>query len=71
MTTFRALVSMAQTVLRVRGQWHGGATAYADTERAVSDCAEAIRGDEWRDLITLDQIKSAIAELKRRWPAVA
>jgi hypothetical protein len=71
MTTFRALVSMAQTVLRVRGQWHGGATAYADIERAVSDCAEAIRGDEWRDLITLDQIKSAIAELKRRWPAVA
>jgi len=71
MTTFRALVSMAQTVLRVRGQWHGGATAYADIERAVSDCAEAIRGDEWRDLISLDQIKSAIAELKRRWPAVA
>ena len=66
MTTFRALVSMAQTVLRVRGQWHGGATAYADIERAVSDCAEAIRGDEWRDLVTLNQINAAIAELKLR-----
>jgi hypothetical protein len=72
MTTFDALVSMAQLVLRARGEWQMGATAYADIERAVSDCAEAIRGDEWRDLIMLDQIKSAIAELKlRATPAVA
>jgi hypothetical protein len=57
---------MAQIVLKARGQWQMGATAYADIERAVSDCAEAIRGDEWQDLITLEQIKSSIRELKLR-----
>ena len=66
LSTFQGLTSMAQTVLKARGQWHMGATAYADIERAVSDCAEAIRGDEWRDLVTLNQINAAIAELKLR-----
>jgi hypothetical protein len=65
MATFDGLVSIARVILRQRNQWHMGATAFADIERAVSDSAEAIRGEEFRDLVTLDMIHAAIAELKR------
>lgn len=33
MTTFEGLVSIAQTILRVPGEWHQGATAYADISK--------------------------------------
>jgi hypothetical protein len=66
MTTFEALVSISLMVLRHRGQWHGGATAFADIEVAVSDSMAAIRGDHWPNLVTLHDALMAIGELKRR-----
>lgn len=66
MTTFDALVNLAQITLRARGQWQAGATAYTDIDRAVNQCADLLRGDDMPDLVSLDVIKAAIAELKRR-----
>ncbi len=66
MTTFEALVSISQTLLRARGEWQGNATAHADIDRAVNQAADLIRGDDRPDLVTLDLIKMTIAELRRR-----
>lgn len=55
-----ALVTMAQTLLRVRGEWHGGATAFADIELAVSNVADLVPD------ATLNQKLCAIREIKRR-----
>lgn len=66
MTTFEALVSMSQMVLRARGEWHGGATAFSDIDRAVNDVADLMRGDDNPDLVSLDLINMAIAELRWR-----
>ncbi len=60
MTTFEALVSMSQTVLRQRGQWQGGATAYDDIDLVVNQCADLLP-EPTRNLCDM-----AIAELKRR-----
>ena len=71
MTTFDALVSTAQTVLRVRGEWQQGATAHNDIVIAVYRCAEAMQGDG-QLAVTRDIRQAAIAELKlRATPAVA
>ena len=60
MTTFEAIVSMAMLVLRQRGQWHGGATAYADIDLAVNQCSDLLPEGS-RNLCDM-----AVAELKRR-----
>jgi hypothetical protein len=73
MTQFEALVSMAQTVLRARGEWHQGATAHDDIVVAVYDCANAIRGgtDIAGPDVSRDVRQAAIRELKlRATPAV-
>lgn len=59
MTTFEALTSMAQVVLRARGQWHAGATAHDDIDLAVNQCADLLPEGS-RALCEM-----AIAELKR------
>jgi hypothetical protein len=60
MTTFDAIVSIAQTLLRVKGEWQGGATAYADIDRRVSNACLLIgtEANPFRD--------AATAELRRR-----
>lgn len=60
MTTFEAIVSMAQIVLRHRGQWHAGATAYDDIDLAVNQCADLLPEG------TRNLCEMAILELKRR-----
>lgn len=60
MTTFEAIVSMSLTVLRQRGQWHGGATAHNDIDLAVNQCADLLP-DGSRQLCEM-----AITEVKRR-----
>jgi hypothetical protein len=61
-TFFEELTRVVQIVLKARGQWHEGAPAYADVERALRDCAEAgVRSDQ-----TPDQNTSAITELIRK-----
>lgn len=60
MTTFEALVSMSQMVLRQRGQWHGGATAFDDIDLAVNQCSDLLPAGS-RQLCDM-----AVAELKRR-----
>ncbi len=59
-TTFDALVSMSLLVLRQRGQWQGGATAYDDIDRAVNQCSDLLPAGS-RTLCDM-----AVAELKRR-----
>lgn len=60
MTTFEALMTLSQIVIRQRGQWHGGATAYDDIDLAVNNCADLLpQGTR----ILCDM---AVAELKRR-----
>lgn len=66
MTTFDALVSISQMVLRARNQWHGGTTSHANIDAAVNACADVVRGDDMIGLITFEQINLAIAELKIR-----
>lgn len=60
MTHIDALVSMAQTVLRFRQQWHGPATAHADIDLAVNQCSDLLPNG------TRELCESAITELKRR-----
>jgi hypothetical protein len=60
MTTFETLVSISQTALRARGEWHGPATAHGDMDWVVNRVAE-ILPDQTRELSEM-----AIAELKRR-----
>lgn len=60
MTTYEALVSMSMLLLRQRGQWQGGATAYADIDFAVNRCSDLLP-DGSRELCDM-----AVAELKRR-----
>jgi hypothetical protein len=60
MTTFEAATSIAQTLLRIKGQWHGGATAHIDIDRAVFATCRAMGP-------IADDIGNAVrAELKRR-----
>lgn len=59
-TPVEAIVSMAQIVLRVRKEWHAGATAHDDIDRACNNVADLLPG------ITVDMLHAAIAELKRR-----
>jgi hypothetical protein len=66
MTTFEALVSMSVLTLRTRGQWQGGATAYADIDAAVNGCADLLRGDDMPELVSLGLIEMAISEICRR-----
>ena len=63
---FDALVLIARTVLHVRGEWHGPATAHADIDAAVNGAADLIRGDDMPDLVPLGLIFQAIGELKGR-----
>lgn len=60
MTKFDALVSMALCVLRQRGQWQGGATAFSDIDLAVNQCSDLLP-DPTREMCDM-----AVAELKRR-----
>lgn len=60
MTTFEALVSISQTVIRSRGQWQGGATAHDDIDLAVNQCADLLPD------VTRELCEMAISELKRR-----
>lgn len=60
MTTFEALVSIAQTVLRQRGQWYGPATAHDNIDLAVNQCSDLLP-DSTRLLCEM-----AITEIKRR-----
>lgn len=69
MTTFEALVNMAMIVLRQRGQWQGGATAYDDIDRAVNECSDLLpEGSRNLCDMAVAELKrrSAVAELKRR-----
>lgn len=61
LTDFDAIVSIAQTLLRARGQWRtdGTATSARDIEHAVIQSTDLIAG-------TRIYRTSAIAELKRR-----
>jgi imidazolonepropionase-like amidohydrolase len=64
MTQFEALVSIAQTMLRMRGQWHAnGATAFADINLAVEQAADLLDNIE---AIGHDTIAAAKRELKQR-----
>jgi hypothetical protein len=71
MTTFDALVSMAQMMLRARGEWQQGATSFLAIELAANQIADLMRdGDP--DLVPKSLLVAAISELKRRaTPAVA
>ena len=60
MTTLEALVSMSQTLLRARGEWQGGATAYADMDWAVNRIND-LRPEPKKFLCEM-----AITELTRR-----
>ena len=60
MTRFEAIVSIAQIVLRHRGQWHVGATAFADIDTAVNEASDLL-GDGTRAMC-----EAAISELKLR-----
>ena len=62
LTAFDALVSMAQTVLRVRGDWQQGATAFTDIDRAVNNVADLMP----LRMVSRDMCEAAIAEIKRR-----
>lgn len=59
-TPFEALVSMAMLVLRQRGQWQGGATAFDDIDLAVNQCSDLLPGG------SSSLCDSVVAELKRR-----
>ena len=60
MNKFEAIVSIAQTLLRVKNQWHGGATAFEDIDRAVAQACQLIPGDS-------DEASNAArTELRRR-----
>ena len=60
MTTFEALVSISQTVIRARGQWQGPATSHNDIDLAVNQCSDLLP-DGTRQLCEM-----AITEIKRR-----
>ncbi len=66
MTTFETLVNMAQLTLRARGEWQRSATSHDEIDRAVNQCADLLRGDDMRDLVTLKMIETAIKEIKVR-----
>lgn len=65
MTHLDAVVSMAQVVLRSRGQWQFGATAHRDIDLAVNQCSDLLPGG------TRELCEAAISELRRRagWEA--
>lgn len=64
---FDALVTVAQITLRMRKQWHGGATAFADIDAVVNECSDLLfRAAGRRELC-----EAAIAELKLRSAAAA
>lgn len=60
MTTFEALVSLAQIVLKHRGEWQGAATSHDDIDWAVNRCADLLPQG------TRQLCDMAVAELKRR-----
>jgi hypothetical protein len=60
MTTFEALVSMSQTLLRARGEWHGPATSHEDIDCAVNGIADLMQNGS-RQLCEM-----AVSELKQR-----
>jgi hypothetical protein len=80
MTTFDALVSMSQMMLRARGEWQQGATSFLAIELAANQMAIELAANQIADLmrdgdpdlVPKSMLVAAIRELKRRaTPAVA